>query len=489
MKRQYEQEIALLKRRLNRETKARKLAERMLDDYSQQAFLANETLRKAVATVEEKQLEIEFFVKSTEESTSAESHLTLVESLLELCATFTDASYAACFLSKDGNLTSTPTIIRNKENRVSQLDVTNVLPLSTTHLLSAWCIQEFIPSNSGREPSWLVYCNFHYAENVDGWLVMLIDSQLIDEEKLHALDAHIAQLRHSLDKLNNDKLRKLEMKVIDDLKGQLSTARKQLVVTDRMASLGVLASGVAHEINNPLAFISANNKYLKRALVPAIEGLKKLVVALDGSVFAKLVESNHLLKLEETIIEVLQDNTEGIDRLSKISDSLRTFVHSSVDEHTVIDLNKVVKDVLKVAAFSKKYTKDVSVQTLESPALVNANSREIEQVLLNIVINALHATENHGDVSMAVKDENYAFSIEVKDSGIGIPKENLEKIFSPFYTTKGVGEGTGLGLAISKSIIDAHDGVLKVESTENVGTCFSILLPKASEKQNMGVIQ
>lgn len=489
MNRQYEQEIALLKRRLSRETKARKLAERMLDDYSQQAFLANETLRKAVATVEEKQLEIEFFVKSTEESTSAESHLTLVESLLELCATFTDASYAGCFLSKDGNLTSAPTILRNKDNRVNQLDVTNVLPLCTTHLLSAWCIQEFIPSNNGREPSWLVYCNFHYAENVDGWLVMLIGSELIDEEKLHALDAHIAQLRHSLDKLNNDKLRKLEMKVIDDLKGQLSTARKQLVVTDRMASLGVLASGVAHEINNPLAFISANNKYLKSALVPAIEGLKKLVVALEGSVFAKLVESNHLLKLEETIIEVLQDNTEGIDRLSKISDSLRTFVHSSVDEHTVIDLNKVVKDVLKVAAFSKKYTKDVSVQTLESPALVNANSREIEQVLLNIVINALHATENHGDVSMAVKDENYAFSIEVKDSGIGIPKENLEKIFSPFYTTKGVGEGTGLGLAISKSIIDAHDGVLKVESTENVGTCFSILLPKASEKQNMGVIQ
>ncbi|GFD89902.1 hypothetical protein KUL152_21280 [Tenacibaculum sp. KUL152] len=484
MQRSLEQEVAQLKRRLEREKKARESAEQLLDDYAKKTFVANEKLRDAVAEVEHKQQEIEFFVKSTTQSTTAENNQTLVESLLELSATFVDAKFAASFYSKNGIQCASPSIIRNSSNSIAISSVEELIPFDIDGPLPNWCIQELAPSISSAESTWLVYLNFKYVDGVDGWLVMLIDSPTIDEEKLYILDSHIAQLRHSLEKLNNDVLRKNESKKAVTLKDELSEARKQLTMADRMSSLGILASGVAHEINNPLAFISANNKYLKHALLPAIAELRNLVLTIDDLAIRESILENNLLKLEDAIGEVLQDNMEGLERLSKISDSLRTFVHTGGQQFSKVDLNQVVKKSLKVASFSKEYRQAVDVVLLEHEALVQANSGEIEQVLLNIIINAIHATKEGGAVCITVLSEGKYFLVNVKDEGIGICEENLSKIFSPFFTTKAVGQGTGLGLAISKNIIEAHGGSLEVESKLGQGTCFTIALPKVMTAVN-----
>ncbi|BFT31335.1 hypothetical protein D210916BOD24_25110 [Alteromonas sp. D210916BOD_24] len=479
MKQNLSEEIENLKRRLIREKKARKSAEKMLDEYAQKTFLANEELRTAVAQVELKQREIEFFVKSTEESTSAESHLTLVETLLELCATFTHAKFAASFYTKNGVICEPPSVICNHCDAIKANDIASYLPLEADSLLPFWCVQEIeLPEKNGLS-TWLVYSNFHYIDDMEGWLTMLIESPSIDEGKLYLLDAHIAQLRHSLQKINQDAKRKNETEEIIGLKGELSDARKQLTIADRMSSIGILASGVAHEINNPLAFISANNRYLMQVLLPAIASLRELASDIEESEVSARIRDNNLVKLEETIAEVLQDNVDGLDRLGKISESLRTFVHSNTEECKLADLNKVVKDVIKMASYSKHNRQDIQITLLDEPLNVSVNPGEIEQVLLNIVINALHATENSGGVKISLLEYEGYCGIEVKDEGTGISEENMEKIFSPFFTTKEVGEGTGLGLAISKNIIEAHDGILKVESTINIGTSFTILLPKA----------
>jgi len=481
MQRSLEQEVAHLKRRLEREKKARESAEQLLDDYAQKTFIANEKLREAVAEVELRQQEIEFFVKSTTESTSAESNQTLVESLLELCATFTNAKFAASFYSIDGVASESPRVIRNNDKNVDITEIEALIPFDADSLLPYWCVQELDTPQSDTLSTWLVYSNFHYVDGVDGWLAMLIDSTSIDEEKLYVLDAHIAQLRHSLEKLSNDSLRASETIEADNLKDELSDAHKQLAIADRMSSLGILASGVAHEINNPLAFISANNKYLKQALLPAIGELKALAGSLAGSEAGDALEQNNLVRLEDAIAEVLQDNMDGVERLSKISDSLRTFVHTGNKEFKLVDLNKVVKDTVKVASFSKEFREGIEIQLFDDTALVEANAGEIEQVLLNIIINAIHATQEGGGVEVNILRDGKYFTINVKDEGVGISEANLAKIFSPFFTTKAVGKGTGLGLAISKNIIEAHGGLLKVDSTVDVGTCFSIMLPQATK--------
>lgn len=480
MQRSLEQEVAHLKRRLEREKKARESAEQLLDDYAKKTFIANEKLRDAVAEVEHKQQEIEFFVKSTTESTSAESNQTLVESLLGLCATFTDAKFAASFYTNNGMQCESPRVIRNSFNTTQITDIEQLIPFDTEGLLPYWCIQELTSPEADNLSTWLVYSNFHYVDGVDGWLAMLIDSAAIDEEKLYVLDAHIAQLRHSLEKLND----KSDTEQIDGLKVELSDARKQLTIADRMSSLGLLASGVAHEINNPLAFISANNRYLKQALLPAINGLKQIAEQYEGTVAGDAIQNNNLVRLEETIAEVLQDNMDGIDRLSKISDSLRKFVHTGADELSAVNVNDVVSNVVKMASFSKQNSQRIDVDYANGNANVNANLGELEQVLLNITINALHATETSGSVNISVNEQDDSVCIHVKDNGVGISKENMAKIFSPFFTTKEVGKGTGLGLAISKSIVEAHGGSLEVESELGQGTCFTIALPKVMTAVN-----
>lgn len=484
MQRSLEQEVAHLKRRLERERKARESAEQLLDDYAKKTFIANEKLREAVAEVELRQQEIEFFVKSTTESTSAESNHALVESLLELCATFTNAKFAASFYTIGGSLSEDPRVIRNNDTSIDIAHIQSLIPFDADSLLPYWCVQELDMPENDSVSTWLVYSNFNYVDNTEGWLAMLIDSVSIDEEKLYVLDAHIAQLRHGLEKLNSDSLRASEIKEADSLKDELTDARKQLTIADRMSSLGILASGVAHEINNPLAFISANNKYLSQALLPAISELKALADSLEGSDAGAAIAQNNLVRLEDSIAEVLQDNMDGLERLGKISDSLRTFVHTGSKEYSLVDLNKVVKDTVKVASFSKEFREGISVELFDDTAIVEANSGEIEQVLLNIIINAIHATQTRGSVSVNIDLSGKYFVVNVKDEGTGISEANLAKIFSPFFTTKEVGKGTGLGLAISKNIIEAHGGLLKVESTLDVGTCFSIFLPKATKSND-----
>ncbi|WP_394221581.1 sensor histidine kinase [Alteromonas gracilis] len=476
-------EVARLKRRLERERKARQSAESLLDDYAKKTYLANEKLRDAIVYSTEKQAEIEFLVKSTQEHKNSSSRQTFVESLLDLCFEFTSASYATCLFSRHGELESNPLV----KGKLSALDgdihIAHLIPISIDSIINSWCIQE-VPVNEcahkGKRTVWFVYSNFAYDQSRLGWIGLLIETPTIEEGMLFILDTHLAQLRMGLEKLNMDKSAEQKFKLSSKLQEELIDVKKQLAIADRMSSLGVLASGVAHEINNPLAFISANNKYLKKTLSDLFASLNALS---DSSSQDANIQSmlSKLENIEQNVNEVLQDNLEGIERLSNISDSLRTFVYRGETELTPVDLNELASHAAKIASYSKQYKHTLRLELFEGKAMVNANRGELEQVVLNIIINALHATsKNNGSVVVSVGASDGSFFVSIKDSGVGISEENLEKIFSPFFTTKPVGEGTGLGLAISKNIIDAHNGTLAVESTENVGTCFTITMPKVN---------
>ncbi|MDQ3365762.1 MAG: PAS domain S-box protein [Myxococcota bacterium] len=242
------------------------------------------------------------------------------------------------------------------------------------------------------------------------------------------------------------------------------TIQRQLVFADRMASVGTLAAGIAHEINNPLSYITAN-------LDLAIEEIRELS---GGSTAARMRE----------LEDMVQDARAGADRIRKIVRGLKTFSRAEEERRTVV----VVRDVLELAinmTFNEIRHRARLVKDYGETPLVEADDARLGQVFINLLVNAAHAIpmgemDAHEIRIVTSTDATGRAVIEVHDTGAGIPAQLIERIFDPFFTTKAVGIGTGLGLSICHNIITALGGEITVRSVVGVGSRFRVVLPAAS---------
>ena len=237
----------------------------------------------------------------------------------------------------------------------------------------------------------------------------------------------------------------------------------QLKTSDRMASVGVLAAGVAHEINNPLSYVITNLDLLKNGLS---QESRSDVDRLD-------------------LIKMVEQAQQGAERVRQVVKDLKTFSGHSDDQLIPIDLRKVIEFSLRMSTNHLKYRAKVTTDFRAAPHAL-ANENRLGQVLLNILINAAQAipegnAEKNEVVVRLDTDPSGRALIEVRDSGVGIPPDILPKIFDPFFTTKPIGVGTGLGLAICRNIILKLNGELSVESRVGFGTQIRILLPRADK--------
>ncbi len=300
---------------------------------------------------------------------------------------------------------------------------------------------------------------------------------------------------------NKMQVHKMNVELIDSLYN-LRKAQPKLVQQEKLASIGQLAAGIAHELNNPIGFISSNFTSL-RAYIGIIKNYIRLF---EGSISgmnnsrggktSEFVQELNAFREEKKLDYIFKDiedlaneSMEGIQRITEIVRSLRNF--SRIDNESGIeqyDLNDALESTLTVAKNEIKYVADVKKELSEIP-LVECIGGEINQVLLNIIVNSAQAikSQNRKEKGLITirtyrKDE-YAFC-EISDNGPGIPKNIIGKIFDPFFTTKETGKGTGLGLNISYDIVvHKHRGDLFVESTEGKGTTFTIKLPLKSRIQ------
>ncbi|MFO8085606.1 MAG: response regulator [Desulfobacterales bacterium] len=234
---------------------------------------------------------------------------------------------------------------------------------------------------------------------------------------------------------------------------------QQMIVTERLASLGTLATGVAHEINNPLAIIKEAAGYLGQIL-------KKK--DLEDFAYKKQFELS-ISKIET-----------GIERARRITHKLLGFVKKSESTYSNVDLNELVSEVFGLLQREAFY-KDIRMiqDKPDKPFIIKSDPYQLRQVLLNLVANAIHATGNNGTITISLRqNEVNTVIIAVKDTGEGIPKENLKKIFDPFFSTKCPGQGTGLGLFVSNNIIRKLGGSMEVESCLGKGACFYVKLPQ-----------
>ena len=267
-----------------------------------------------------------------------------------------------------------------------------------------------------------------------------------------------------------------EQKIIES---QLSQAQK-------LESIGQLAAGIAHEINTPLQYINDNTKFLN-------ESFKDLIVVLNDIKSNKIKDMNDLTTtlnnididfLIDEIPEAIKQTIDGIKSVVKIVRAMKDFSHPGQNEMQLSNINRAIENTIIVSKNEWKYVADIQTDLDQETPDILCHSAELNQVFLNIIINAAHAIEEkfagskNGKINISTNHDSKHVIINITDNGTGIPKKIINNIFDPFFTTKGVGKGTGQGLAIAYNVInEMHSGKLVVETEEGEGTKFIIKLP------------
>jgi two-component system NtrC family sensor kinase len=308
------------------------------------------------------------------------------------------------------------------------------------------------------------------------------------EKELLQTIAALSRREEELCSLVEEKERKLNSALIE-----LENMQIQLIQSEKMASLGQLAAGVAHEINNPTGFISSNLKTLDdyqkdlNRLLAHYQKFRDDVKSASGTVpeqawaataceIEGIEEEIDIGFLQADITDLIGECREGTDRIKKIVGDLKHFAHPGQDKVQDTDINRELESTLNVVNNELKYKAKV-IKELNPLPIIKANPQQLNQVFVNILVNAAQAIEKCGEIRIKTRHILDNVQVDISDTGCGIAEENLAKIFDLFFTTKAVGKGTGLGMHIEYNIIKKHQGDIRVQSCPGEGTTFSICLP------------
>lgn len=293
--------------------------------------------------------------------------------------------------------------------------------------------------------------------------------------------------------MDNEKVLSQTITDVHKAHADLKKAQMQMLHSEKLASIGQLAAGVAHEINNPLGFISSNMEVLQgyiqgyMKILRVVDDLKKYIAAgdvekarltVDG--LKGLEEEINLSHIRNDINTLLDDSMRGLQRIHKIVTDLRTFARDEqVELMEMVQIEAVIDSILSIVFNEIKYKADLIKDFADTP-LIRCNPQRLGQVFVNLLINASQALDEKGKIYIKTYQQDKYVCVDIIDNGRGILPEYLQRIFDPFFTTKPVGHGVGLGLSISYEIIKKHGGEMKVQSKIGEGTTFTVMLPVIS---------
>lgn len=273
-------------------------------------------------------------------------------------------------------------------------------------------------------------------------------------------------------------------------KAELERLQAQIIHSEKMASLGQLAAGIAHELNNPAAFINGNIEFLHECVL----NLNRVWALYDsGQPVAEMAARVTALKKEidyENILgdlhSIIADCREGATRIREVVQNLRVFSRLDEAEFKRTDIHEGIESTIRL--LSRYYSTGHIILLREYGSLppLNCYGGQLNQVWMNLLVNAAQAVGDKGEVRIMTRFDGRAAHVTISDTGCGIATEHLGKIFDPFYTTKPVGEGTGLGLSITYGIIERHGGSITVESVKGAGTTFRIIIPVDAQDDGRG---
>lgn len=283
--------------------------------------------------------------------------------------------------------------------------------------------------------------------------------------------------------------RKIAEEKLNAAFNELKQMHVQLLQSEKMASIGQLAAGVAHEINNPTAFMLSNlaslRKYSEgltgyiRVLSEALEKISQPAGESAEAILKTVAEQRKAKKVDYIINDIghlIDESIEGGKRVKKIVQNLKNFSRIDEAEYKHEDINTAIENTLSVIWNELKYKARVIKDYGDLP-LTLCNAGQLSQVFMNLLVNAAHAIRNQGEITITTRCHDNTIVVAISDTGSGIPQEIIGRIFEPFFTTKEAGKGTGLGLSIAYDIVRKHNGQIDVASQPGQGTTFTIVLP------------
>ena len=342
--------------------------------------------------------------------------------------------------------------ITDKSNNSFELDKSTLTVIQKKEISTSNCIKEHINAKPFKQSVLRIIVPVYHMQKLMGIIVLLSYQKRELNEELEILEAVAAQLSNAIARAE---LYNKNLQTVKELKNtlkELKDTQIQLINSEKMASLGQLVAGVAHEINTPVASIKSNN-----------------------AIVSKLLDQIPNNGLAEMLKELNEIDKEAIQRISNIVVSLKKFVRLDEAEIQEADINKELDLTLDLIRHETKNRIEIIKEYGEIPT-IKCFPNMLNQVFTNILINACQAIEGKGIIKISTEFKNQNLIIKIKDNGKGIPENQLNKIFTAGYTTKGVGIGTGLGLAICRKIIDKHNGEIIVNSELGKGSEFIITI-------------
>lgn len=335
------------------------------------------------------------------------------------------------------------------------------------------------PFKTFHKPSgkWFSVNENSYCDSDSGTVIIITD---ITHEKIFTEEL---EKKNRQIELNMEALRAKNVE-LEKAHADLQQSQMRIIHQEKMATIGQLTAGVAHEINNPIGFISSNlvtlQKYADR-LVEYIDLQSKTMANCNEDSMNRLQEKRRSLKIEHIMDDVkalISESLEGVSRVRGIVQDLKTFSRPDEGDSTVVSINDCLESAINIVWNELKY-KAFLKKDLGLVKPIRCHPRQLNQVFMNLLVNAAHSIEKQGEITVRTWQEPESVCASVSDTGCGIPENVLNRIFEPFFTTKEVGKGTGLGLSISYDIVKKHNGEILVVSEPGRGSTFTVRVPFA----------
>lgn len=474
-----EEQVRLLKNALKREQNAKRKLEAKLEEKLQHNFEENQAFLQAYENANSRQIQLHFLSSLTSDILSITNIEKMLAHFLGNISVFLEPC-TAIVLSKDTQQlklsrlnTSSNTFDPISEQSLNAF----YTAMDTLALSEQW--QRLNTSNSviidtlhqyAKHDTTLVY-PLRLTQNKFRYLFLDINHYCYSEDFKRTLNTASKQFSIAIQRLITEVELAYNYQKLKSTLEQLKSTQRQLIHSEKMASLGQLSAGVAHEINNPLGYIASN-----------FQVLEEYCQSFENT-FLQFEKSNdiHLSKqvnfARKDIPELLASCIKGISRISDIVMSLKTFSKKDTGDFHETNINNVIENSLKIVVNQFKYSHQIKTELLPDIPLINACEGQLQQVFINLFINAAQAMKQKGTLTITTKASEHYVEASISDTGSGMAQTTIAKLFEPFYTTKQNHGGTGLGLSVSYAIIERHQAQIEVESELGVGSCFTLKFP------------
>lgn len=474
----------VLMRKYEREKIARKAAEKQLEEYSLQVYQSQINLQQSLRQAKQRETELQFLADLSAFSGKETSTQQLSHTVIELTCQFlqghsglaiTDADNAEFYQVESGwdsynhKITDYLALLPNMENTLTESWL--VLPVDEESPLVDEAIR------------WLLFMNFPLVDNTMGTMAIFLPTDYLDEENLYVMETARRHILSGVSRRNNEHQIIRRSQELQTTLDELEIAHQQLIQSEKMASLGQLSAGIAHEINNPLSYVKSNletlQEYLQQVWLWGADMRQHLDVngGLEEKDYRGYFEARDIAFLQDDSQDIMVSVLNGLMRVREIIADLKTFSHQGSSEFKPMCLQECINSALKIAWNTLKYDYTLDKKIASDLLEITGNTGQLQQVFVNLLVNAGQAMSEGGTLTIEAFNSDHGVQVNISDTGSGMGEETIKKLFTPFFTTKPVGVGTGLGLSVSYGILNSHNVSIDVQSKIGEGTTFSLLFP------------